>query len=182
MANEDDGTPSLDTGLYLLSQAVPYNGTLRELDTCGYVVATKTEGENVTTITQFFFVTAYRQVGDNYRRLYDPLPFAFSIGGNETFGCRRQRIDTENAADFHLQEGDRIGIFIQDSPCVTFQGTFACPAHVNLVDLEKSCSKVIYYPETASLTGINLPESQSVNSGNPEGVFMNLDVIIGEII
>ena len=85
MANEDDGTPSMDTGLYLLSQVVPHNGTLSELDTCGYVVATNTVEENATL---FFFVTVYRQVGENYQRLYEPIPFAFSISESKTFGCR----------------------------------------------------------------------------------------------
>ena len=177
MTTEDDGTPSMDTGLYLLSQSVPYNGTLRELDTCAFVIAANYR-DRIANATLFFFVTAYRQVGDNYQRLYEPVPFAFGISGNDTFECSRHTLGT---GDFQLLRGDRIGVFIQDSPCVTFSGTFACPAHVNLVDPQENCSQVIYFPNTATLQGINLPPSHSLTDGNLENFFINMDAIIGKV-
>ena len=180
VTSEDDGSPSLDTGLYLLSQDVPYDGRLRALNSCGFVVDSSAREHNESDITMFFFVVAYRQSDNDFKQLFVPFPVAFGIG-NETFGCDEHVL--ENSDDFHLLRGDRIGVFIQRSSCLLFQNRFACPAHVNINDpYAENCSQVFYFPDTATLPGTDFPSPSSLNNGNPGNVFINMDVMIGKII
>ena len=63
----------------------------------------------------FFLVTAYRQMGDSYRRLYASYVFAYNIDSTDIFGCAEENVTDE---EWILSSGDRIGVYVQQSDCV----------------------------------------------------------------
>ena len=177
--SQDSGTPSSDTGLYLLSQEVAFDGRVKTLRACGFLIDQNANPQGTDQITLFFFTCAYRRVGDSYIRLYASRPFALNINSTDIFGC-----DEENVADeeWVLSSGDRIGVFVQQADCVQFSTTtYACPAHVNMIDPVKNCSQAHYFPNTAMALGNDIPEKISVFDGDPVDIFINLDMIIGKL-
>ena len=178
METQEDGMPSTDTGLYLLSQEVPYDGRVKALRACGFLIDQNVNPQDTDQITLFFFVTAYRRVGDSYVRLYASHAFAYNINSTDIFGCAEENVTDE---EWILSSGDRIGVFVQKSDCVQFSATtYACPAHVSMIDPVKNCSQAHYFPNTAIALGNDTPENLAVFDGDPVDTFINLDAIIGK--
>ena len=168
--------PSADTGLYLLSQEIPYNGILTSVKACGYVVDREaTDTDNKTKV--FFQVTAYRLEGDNYIQIHDPYYIGFSIKGNETFGCGNMSFQvTDPKKKFEpwlLSKGDMIGVIIEPGDdCSGSQ----CPLHVNMIDPGTNCSQAFYYNRTTKTT----TDTLEAQDGIPDDIFINLNVTIGK--
>ena len=83
---KDGGTPSPDTGLYLMSREVPNSGRLKALRACGFRLDSIPR-HPVTKLSLIFFVAGYRLIGSRYERLTDQFPFELTIDASGSFGC-----------------------------------------------------------------------------------------------
>lgn len=183
MEIQDSGRPSSATGVYLLSQVVPLEGTVTKLRMCGFLLNQDREAipRDSREITLFAFVIAYRLMGDSYHQLYQPYPFNFVVNSTDIFGCGENGITN---LEWVLSQGDRIGVLVQQIQCFPFSVdssvAISCPIHVNLVDPIENCSQAHYFPSTASVGGPDIPQELNINDGNAEDIFINLDITIGK--
>ena len=172
--------PSLDTGLYLMSQEAPFDGHIRELRACSFLTDKKADPQS-TMITLRFYVAGYRLMGDIYRRITHTETFFKEISIGEIFGCNQISIPKTQQPE--LFKGDKIGVFILEDACNKESinpPTYVCPAHVNIIDPNKNCSQSLFFNNTR-LEGKDMPAVLNVFNGYPTDIFVNLDVIIGEL-
>lgn len=184
VTNGGDGTPSTSAGIYILTQEIPYKGTLKSIEACGFVVDTITEKSGDSSeITMFFFITAYRQVGKSYSQVFPYYRFSYKIGSNQRFGCGDSDMPGLNKnklpSNLIVSTGDKIGVLIQDGKCIS-KGSVSCPAHINLYfDPTTNTSQVEYYDQYMDNIGKPL-ERLRIQDGNPENnISINIQVTIG---
>ena len=177
---------SEDTGLYLLSQPVPFNGTVARVRACGLLLAKDTKSilEQVNYITMFAFVAIYRQVGstENYIRRYIPYLLHYIVSRSERFGCG---VNDLTALGWNVSRGDRVGVLVPHTTCFHFSDNSstvmaACPAHVNLIDPVKNCSQAYFFRGSSLPTSSEVPEKLTLRDGYPQNVFINLEITIGK--
>ena len=174
---QDGGTPSPDSGLYLMSQEFLFSGQLKALRACGFRLINSNPPE--TEISLIFFVAGYRLVGNSYKRYTDPFMFFLTINASDSFGCGELNIPNGGLQAF---KGDKAGVFVQQAYyCNQFainSPIYTCPAHVNMVDTVKNCSQALYFNNTRD--DENMPERINIVDGNPVNVFINMNITIGE--
>lgn len=179
----EDGVPSLDTGMYLMSQEFPFEAYVRTVNACAFLTEPNPNPQGNGVIRLPLLATVYRLMGNNFRQVTDTLLFSITINVGETFGCNI--IDLSTLALLErpkVKEGDRPGVFILQDGC--FQSLilgYSCPAHVNLVDPIKNCSQSLYFNNTELENGANIPAELNAIDGYPVDVFINLDIDIGEL-
>ena len=174
---QDGGTPSPDSGLYLMSQEAPINATLKALRACGFHLDSIPyyPGAEISLI---FLVAGYQLVGNSYERHTAQFPFELSVNDSGSFGCSNHLIPFGGLPVF---QGDKAGIFIQRGDCslrAINSLEYTCPAHVNMIDPVKNCSQALYFNSTSK--DENMPERISVGDGHPVNVFINMDITIGK--
>ena len=66
----EDGVPSLDTGLYLLSQEVPFDGYIKALNACAFLTEPDPNPESTGVISLVFFMQldTDRLVGSTFEK------------------------------------------------------------------------------------------------------------------
>ena len=174
---QDGGTPSPDTGLYLMSQEFLFSGQLKALRACGFRLINSNPPE--TEISLIFFVAGYRLVGNSYKRYTDPFMFFLTINASDSFGCDELNIPN---GGLQVSKGDKAGVFVQQAYyCNQFainSPIYTCPAHVNMVDTVENCSQALYFNNTRD--DENMPERINVVDGNPVNIFINMNITIGE--
>ena len=183
---QDGGEPSLDTGVYLLSQEVPHDGQVTKVRTCGFLLDrdSVTIPREANEITMFVFVIVYQRRGDHYHQRYTPYPMNYLVDIIDTmsFGCGKSDITN---LGWNVTKGDRIGVLVQQIECVQFSigpfiATTACPVHVNIIDPIKNCSQAHYFANTAPVAGSQMPQKLNIHDGDARNIFINLDVTVGK--
>lgn len=177
----DGGTPSPDTGLYISPLEIPYNGRVRSLRTCGFLLDPDANPQGTDAITLYFSLAVYRLTGNSYRRVSDVEDIPFNIHANATFGCQEK-----NYADDALPvvtKGDRTGLLIHSDDCnqllVDPTPVYTCPVHVVMTDPLANCSQAFYFNSTR--LDRTMPEEVNVVNGLPVNVFMNLEFTVGKL-
>ena len=174
---QDGGTPSPDTGLYLMSHEAPNVGKLKALRACGFHLDSIPYYPG-TEISLIFFVAGYQLVGNSYERHTNQFPIQLAVNDSGSFGCSNFLIPF---GGLQVSQGDKAGIFIQRGGCslrAINSLEYTCPAHVNMIDPVKNCSQALYFNSTSK--DENMPERISVGDGHPVNVFINMDITIGK--
>ena len=177
----EDGTPSLDTGLYLMSQEAPFDGNIKSLNACAFLVEPNPNPQGTNEIILFFFAAGYRLMGNAFRRITEPLFFSISIAVGEIFGCNT--INLASGQQYMMLKGDRPGVFVLQQECNQFSlqpPVYFCSAHVNLVDPIMNCSQSLYFNNTSLEQNGALPAELAAIDGHPVNVLLNLDITIGK--
>ena len=178
----EDGMPSLDTGLYLMSQEVLFDGNIRSVNACAFLVEPNPNPRGTNEITLIFFAAGYRLMGNAFRRITDTLFFSISIAVGEIFGCNT--INYLASGQQHMMlKGDRPGVFVLQQECNQFSlqpPVYLCSAYVNLVDPIVNCSQSLYFNNTSLEQNGALPAELAAIDGHPVNVFINLDITIGK--
>ena len=180
--------PSLDTGLYLLSQESPFDGHIKALNACAFLTEPNLNTQGIDTISLYFFVATYRLIGNIFKRVTGTLLFFINIERTRTFGCNVRSLTNEEQLLTKVLKGDRTGVFVQQVDCGPFpvlgQPAYFCPAHVNIIDPLENCSQSLYFNNTR-LEGDNMdqvPAELDAVDGNPVNVFINLNTVVGKSI
>ena len=141
--------PSLDTGLYLLSQESPFDGHIKALNACAFLTEPNLNTQGIDTINLYFFVAGYRLIGNTFKRITDTFPFFINIERTRTFGCNVRSLNNEEQLFTRVLKGDRLGVFVDQRDCeplsVLGQQAYFCPAHVNIIDPLENCSQSLYF-------------------------------------
>ena len=177
----EDGMPSLDTGLYLMSQEAPFDGYIKSVNACAFLVESNPKPQGTDEIMLFFFVASYRLMKNTFRRITDTLVFTTSITVGEIFGCNI--INFANQQQPMLLKGDRPGVLVSQEECLQFSfqpPIYLCSAHVNLDDPIMNCSQSLYFNNTSLEDGSNMPAELTTINGHPVDVFINLDFVLGK--
>ena len=173
--------PSLDAGLYLMSQKVPFDGYIKSVNACAFLVDSNPNFQGTDEIILLFFVAGYRLMGNIFRRITGTLNFSIRISVGEIFGCRI--INLPDRLQPMILNGDRSGVFVLQKEClqISFQPPeYVCSAHVNLVDPIMNCSQSLYFNNTSLEDGDNMPAELTAINGHPVDVFINLDIVLGK--
>ena len=164
-----------------MSQEAPFDGYIKSVNACAFLVDSNPNPQVTDEITLLFFAAGYRLMGNIFRRITDTLEFTISIPEEETLGCNI--INLADRQQPMMLKGDRPGVFILQEECLQFSllpPTYICSAHVNLVDPIMNCSQSLYFNNT-SLEGRNImPAELTAINGHPVDVFINLDIVIGK--
>ena len=174
---QDGGTPSPDTGLYLMSHETPNVGKLKALRACGFHLDSIPYYPG-TEISLIFFVAGYQLVGNSYERHTNQFPFQLAVNDSGSFGCSNFLIPF---GGLPVSQGDKAGIFIQRGDCslrAINSLEYTCPAHINMIDPVKNCSQALYFNNTRN--DENMPERINAIDGYPVNVFINMDITIGK--
>ena len=112
----EDDVPSVNTGLYLMSQDVPFDGYIKALNACAFLMEPDPNPQGTGVIMLVFYAAGYRLVGSTFERSSDTLSFFFNINVGETFGCNMVNIPNEQQPK--VLKGDRSGVLIQQQECI----------------------------------------------------------------
>ena len=175
--------PSLDAGLYLMTQEVLYDGYVKSVNACAFLTEPNPNPQGTGQITLIFFGAVYRLMDNKFKRITDTGRYFSTISLGDTFGCNMLDIPSEIQAK--VLKGDRPGVLIPQQNCVQnfldLPLTYACSAHVNIVDRTKNCSQSLYFNRTR-LEGGNVPDELNAIDGYPMDVFINVDITIGRLL
>ena len=178
----EGGVPSLDTGLYLLSQEAPFDGNIKALNACAFLTEPDPNPQGTGVITLVYYAAGYWLVGSTFERIINTLSLFFNINVGETFGCNVVNIPNEQQPK--VLKGDRPGVLIQQQECIQrsiLPPSYVCSAHVNIIDPVKNCSQSLYFNNTRLVgSGLDMPAELNAINGRPVDVFINLHVIIGK--
>ena len=184
----EDGVPSLDTGMYLMSQEIPFDGHIEALNACAFLTEPNPNPRDANQLTLYFFVAGYRLIGNNFKRITGSLQFFINIERTHTFGCTLRNLTSQEKPFARVLKGDRSGVFVDQRDCRPFsiigQPVYFCPAHVNIIDPVENCSQSLYFNSTR-LEGDNMdqvPAELNAVDGNPVNVFINLNTVVGKSI
>ena len=172
--------PSLDTGLYLMSQEAPFDGHVKSVNACAFLVESNPNPQGTDEIVLFFSVAGYRLMGNIFRRITDTQFFSIGITVGEIFGCNTINFPDQQQM---MLKGERPGVFVLQQECNQFSlqpPFYTCSAHVNLVDPIMNCSQSLYFNNTSLDDGNNMPAELTAINGHPVDVFINLDIVIGK--
>ena len=171
--------PSLDTGLYLLSQEIPSDGRIKAVHACAFLIEPDANPQGKDQITIYFQAAVYRLINNNFKRVTGALFFFIIIEETHTFGCN---VINLTMSEVEVENGDRPGVFIQQQHCemisVLGQQSYLCPAHVNIMDPVKNCSQSLYFNNTRLEDAI--PTEVNAVEGDPVDVFINIDLVVGK--
>ena len=174
--------PSIVTGLYLMSQNVPFDGHIQALNACAFLTEPDPNPEGTGEIRLVFYAAGYRLAGSTFKRVTDTLSFFFNINIGETFGCNLVNIQEEQQSK--VLKGDRPGVLVQQQECIQRSMSppfYVCSAHVNIVDPIENCSQSLYFNNTRLVgRGLDMPAELNAIDGYPVDIFVNLDLIIGK--
>ena len=177
-----NGIPSLDTGLYIMSQEVPFDGFIKAVNACAFLTDPNLNPQN-SEITLGFLVAGYQLIRNNFQRVTDTLFFSISVPVGEVLGCNTISLISAQQTKNQLYKGNRPGILFLQEECqqTSLQPPqFFCPAHVNLVDPNKNCSQSLYFNNTGPEDGFDAPAELIATNGHPVDVFINVDFVIGK--
>lgn len=162
------------TGLYFLSYEVPFDGTLYEIEACGFT------GDSFDPVNDTLLVTVlfYREIQNKIYglRYHLNLPLNFYGTNNGRYGCKTNNLQTEYNLQLPVNKGDKVAIFVPHSQCSDLG--FFCFAQPSLVCT--NCSLALYFPTTSS--DQTRPEIVSLENAIPveEFINMNITLITGE--
>ena len=177
-----NGIPSLDTGLYIMSQEAPFDGFIKAVNACAFLTDPNLNPQN-SEITLGFLVAGYQLIRNNFQRVTNTLPFSISVPVGEVFGCNTISLTSAQQMENQMHKGNRPGILVSQEECQQTSlrpPEFICSAHVNLVDPIKNCSQSLYFNNTGPEDGLNAPAELIATDGQPVDVFINLDFVIGK--
>ena len=172
--------PSLDTGLYLMSQEAPFDGYVKSVNACAFLIEPNPNPQGTNEIILLFSAAGYRLMGNAFKKITATLDFSIIITAGEVFGCNV--INLASGQQPMMLKGDRPGVFVLRQECIQFSflpPTYLCSAYVNLIDPIMNCSQSLYFNNT-SLEDEGMPTELTAINGHPVNVFINLDIIIGK--
>jgi hypothetical protein len=164
-----------------MSQEAPFDGYIKSLNSCAFLVEPNPNPQGSDMITLFFSVAGYRLMGNTFRAVTDTLQFTVGITVGEIFGCNT--ITFANGQQPMMLKGDRPGVLILQQECIQFSlqpAIYFCSAHVNLVDPIKNCSQSLFFNNTSLEEDASVPAELAAVNGRPVDVFINLDISIGK--
>lgn len=178
----DSAVPSPDIGLYIASQPFAFNGRLKSLRACGFLLDPNPNPQGTDKITLSASIAIFRRNGNNLKRMNPPDEILFQIDRNDTFGCV-----IKNYADIvrpHVSKGDYAGLFARFGGCVQVfldpEPLYVCPAQLNMIDPVNNCSQVLHFNSTRF--NINMPMEVNIVDGYPANVIINVEGVIGKPI
>ena len=170
---EDKYVPT--TGLYFLPYDVPYNGTLVEIEVCGFI-GENFDPENNTLNTLSSIILIYRRVNNKYHRIGGRISIDITpsdVHASTFYGCNKVNVSQRT-----VNEGDRIAIFIPNPDCQPSgsDSDLVCFAHPNLVS--PNFSLALYFPYSRSmLNDVMIEDAEAVQQ------FINMNITInGEYV
>jgi hypothetical protein len=173
--------PSLDTGLYLISQGAPFDGYLKSVNACAFLVESNPNPQGSDEIILVFSIAVYRLMENTFIAVTGTLQFTISIIVGEIFGCNT--ITYVDGQQPMMLKGDRPGVLVLQQECIQSSlrpPRYFCSAHVNLIDPIKNCSQSLYFNSTSLEEDARVPAELPAINGRPADVFINLDITIGK--
>jgi hypothetical protein len=164
-----------------MSQGAPFDGYLKSVNACVFLVEPNPNPQDSDEITLFFLKAIYRLMGNTFTAVTGTLQFTISIAVGEIFGCNT--ITFANGQQPMMLKGDRPGVLILQQECIQFSlqpAIYFCSAHVNLVDPIKNCSQSLFFNNTGLEEDGSMPAELAAVNGRPVDVFINLDITIGK--
>ena len=149
-------------GVYLIPESIACNGELVGIQACAFL------NRLLDTTTFTLRVGVFRALENDTQELDLIYLQILDIISNAPQGCA-----WSHSQQLSVNEGDRVGVQIQDTCEIRSFGRVACPAQVNLIN--SSCASALYHTSTL-VSHIRLSDFTAV------GVNLNVQVSIGETV
>ena len=175
---EDKYVPT--TGLYFLPYEIPYNGTLVEIEVCGFIGEESFNSERNTLDTLVSNILIYRRVNDLYSLVDDRISIVITPNDGNTilYGCEKEDVQYLQRS---VNKSDRVAVFVPNPDClqrpVGSATVLNCFAHSNLVS--PNCSLALHFPSTSSITNTpGVGHEVRIEDAVPVREFININITI----